>query len=56
MNEQKSRIVSIPYPSEEWSQAMTNANRSDKEFMPLRFKDKKLSDLKGLLAKEKTTK
>ena len=47
------RIVSIPYPSEEWSWAMANANRSDKEFMPLRFKGKKLSDLKNLLAKEK---
>ena len=48
------RIVTILYPSEEWSRAMTNANKSDKEFMLLRFKGKKLSDLKGLLAKEKT--
>ena len=47
------RIVTIPYPSEAWSWAMANANRADREFMPLRFKGKKLSDLKGLLAKER---
>ncbi len=49
----EARIVSIPYPSEAWSNCMAAANRSDKEFMPVRFKDKKLSDLKELLAKEK---
>ena len=46
MNEQKSRIVSIPYPSEKWSDAMAAANRADKEFMPLRFVGKSLAELK----------
>ena len=49
----ESKIVTIAYPSEEWGRCMANANRSDKEFMPLRFKGKKLEDLKELLAKEK---
>lgn len=43
---EEKRIVSIPYPSEEWSRVMTNANRADKEFMPLRFKGKSLAELK----------
>ena len=47
------KITNIPYPSGAWSAATANANRADKEFVPLRFKGKKLSDLKELLAKEK---
>ncbi len=46
MNEPKSRIVSIPYPSQGWCDCMANANRSDREFMPLRFKGKSLAELK----------
>ncbi|GAI69675.1 unnamed protein product [marine sediment metagenome] len=49
----ENKIVTITPYSEEWRRCMANANRSDKEFMPLRFKGKKLSDLKELLAKEK---
>ncbi len=30
----ESKIVTIPYPSEAWSDAMANANRADKEFVP----------------------
>lgn len=43
----------LKFGTEAWRVAMANANRSDKEFMPLRFKGKKLEDLKELLAKEK---
>ena len=47
----KPRVVPIPYPSEVWSAAMANANRADKEFVPLVLRGASLIELKKLRAK-----
>lgn len=49
MIEQK--IVSIPYPSEEWCKAMANANRADRDFTPLYMKHMSKENLEKLIGK-----
>uniref|UniRef100_A0A6M3L005 Uncharacterized protein n=1 Tax=viral metagenome TaxID=1070528 RepID=A0A6M3L005_9ZZZZ len=47
----KPHVVTIPYPSEVWRAAMENANRADKEFVPLVLRGASLIELKKLRAK-----
>jgi len=47
----ESKIVTIPYPSEVWRAAMENANRADREFIPILFRGASLIELKKLRAK-----
>ena len=47
----ESKIVTIPYPSQAWSDAMANANRADKEFVPVVLRGASLLELKKLRAK-----
>lgn len=44
-------VTNIPYPSKVWSDAMANANRADKEFVPLVLRGASLIELKKLRAK-----
>jgi len=48
---EKPHVVPFPYPSEAWSAAMANANRADKEFIPLVLRGASLIELKKLRAK-----
>ena len=47
----KPHVVPIPYPSEAWRVAMANANRADKEFVPILLRGASLLELKKLKAK-----
>ena len=51
LDKDKPRVVTIPYPSQVWSDAMANANRADKEFIPLVLRGASLIELKKLKAK-----
>ena len=51
LDKDKPHVVTIPYPSQVWSDAMANANRADKEFVPLVLRGASLIELKKLRAK-----
>ena len=51
VDKDKPHVVTIPYPSEVWSDAMANANRADREFIPLVLRGASLIELKKLKAK-----
>jgi len=51
VNKDKPHVVPIPYPSQVWGDAMANANRADKEFIPLVLRGASLIELKKLRAK-----
>jgi len=51
VDKDKPHVVTIPYPSQVWSDAMANANRAANEFVPILFKGASLIELKKLKAK-----
>ena len=51
VDKDKPHVVTIPYPSKAWSDAMANANRASNEFVPLVLRGASLIELKKLRAK-----